>query len=153
MLADGQAGRGPNGPHGPAATNTRGVFAGSAEHPTTGRWLRTDALMLSGHSGGPLLNRRGEVVGWSVRSGFDRVVNGDGMYASGLNEVRPASALLPLVQDVLGGRLPSHVSMIRPGAYVLGAAEAREAVLAALAHAFASPRSGEQSGTVVCGDQ
>ena len=50
----------------------------SGEHPITGSWLRTDALMLSGHSGGPLLNRRGEVVGWSVRSGFDRVLNGDG---------------------------------------------------------------------------
>ena len=83
LLGYGQAGRG--GP--PAATNTRGCFAGACEHPTTGGWLRTDALMLSGHSGGPLLNRRGEVVGWSVRSGFDKVLNGEGFYAAGLNEV------------------------------------------------------------------
>ena len=62
LLGYGQAGRG--GP--PAATSTRGVFAGDVLHPTSGAWLRTDALMLAGHSGGPLLNRRGEVVGWSL---------------------------------------------------------------------------------------
>ena len=53
--------------------------------------------MLSGHSGGPLLNRRGEVVGWSVRSGFDKVVNGEGYYAAGLNEVRPMPPPLPVM--------------------------------------------------------
>ena len=135
LLGYGQAGRGV-GP--PSATNTRGVFSGSFEHPITGSWLRTDALMLSGHSGGPLLNRRGEVVGWSVRSGFDRVLNGDGLYASGLNEVRPASALLPHVRDVLGGQIPSVAGMITPGQHTLGGAEAREAAMAALAHAFAA---------------
>merc|ERR1719331_2438280 len=116
LLGYGQAGRGA-GP--PAATNTRGVFAGACEHPVTGAWLRTDALMLSGHSGGPLLNRRGEVVGWSVRSGFDKVLNGDGLYASGLNEVRPASALLPHVAKALGGRRPSLEGMIPPGRHTL----------------------------------
>ena len=135
LLGYGRAGRG--GP--PSATNTRGVFAGGVEHPTTGAWLRTDALMLSGHSGGPLLNRRGEVVGWSVRSGFDKVVNGDGFYAAGLNEVRPASALLAHVSRVLGGRPP--VSSLPAGTFVLGALEAREAVMAALAHAFGTVAS------------
>ena len=135
LLGYGQAGRG-IGP--PACTATRGVYAGGCEHPITGSWLRTDALMLSGHSGGPLLNRRGEVVGWSVRSGFDRVLNGDGLYASGLNEVRPASALLPHVSAVLGGRLPSTIGMIPAGYHMLGAAEA----MAALAHALAAfPRN------------
>lgn len=100
--------------------------------------------MLSGHSGGPLLNRRGEVVGWSVRSGFDRVVNGDGLYASGLNEVRPASALLPLVQQVLEGGMPSREGVIPPGTYTLGAAEAREAVLAALQHALTNAGGGSK---------
>merc|ERR1719453_2637141 len=121
LLGYGQAGRG-GGP--PAATNTRGVFAGGCEHPVTGSWLRTDALMLSGHSGGPLLNRRGEVVGWSVRSGFDRVLHGDGLYASGLNEVRPASKLLPMLTQVMGNRQPSGGGLILPGSCVLGAAEA-----------------------------
>ena len=148
LLGYGQAGRGA-GP--PSATNTRGVFAGSCEHPTTGSWLRTDALMLSGHSGGPLVNRRGEVVGWSVRSGFDRVLNGDGLYASGLNEVRPASALMQPLTDALGGRRPSNIGVIPPGAHTLGEVEAREAVMAALAHAFAtvggchSPRAASAS--------
>jgi len=132
LLGYGQAGRG--GP--PSATSTRGCFAGACEHPLTGGWLRTDALMLSGHSGGPLVNRRGEVVGWSVRSGFDRVLNGDGFYAAGLNEVRPATALLPILSEVLGGRRPEDT--IEAGSFMLGASEAREAVMAALAQAFAS---------------
>lgn len=133
LLGYGQTGRG--GP--PAATNTRGVFCGATEHPVTGGWLRTDALMLAGHSGGPLLNRRGEVIGWSVRSGFDRVHGGDGFYSSGLNEVRPASALIGHVTGALG-RMPDTHGLIPPGTFVLGAAEAREAVMAALAHAFAT---------------
>lgn len=134
LLGYGQAGRG--GP--PSATNTSGVFAGSCEHVTSGSWLRTDALMLSGHSGGPLLNRRGEVVGWSVRSGFDKVLNGEGYYAAGLNEVRPASALWPMLTEVLGGRPPSGEGMIPPGSRMLGAAETNEAVMTALSQAFAS---------------
>ena len=32
------------------------------------------ALMLDGHSGGPLLNVLGEVVGWAVRSQMDRAL-------------------------------------------------------------------------------
>ena len=143
LLGYGQAGRG--GP--PAATNTRGVFAGACEHPITGHWLRTDALMLSGHSGGPLLNRRGEVVGWSVRSGFDKVLNGDGFYAAGLNEVRPASSLRGHVHDVLGGRPPDGAFVLPAGTFLLGAAEAREALLNALASAFAG-LGGEHDGSV-----
>lgn len=130
LLGYGRTGR--SGP--PAATNTRGVFAGSCEHPLTGRWLRTDALMLSGHSGGPLLTSRGEVVGWSVRSGFDKVLNGDGYYAAGLNEVRPASALHKALLEVLEGRSPQP--SIAPGTFQLGAAQAREAAIAALSQAL-----------------
>jgi len=57
--------------------------------------------MLSGHSGGPLLNCLGEVVGWSVRSNFDPVVAGAGYYAAGLNEARlwHASGLRPKKQN------------------------------------------------------
>ena len=52
-------------------------------------------------SGGPLLNCLGEVVGWSVRSNFDPVVAGAGFYAAGLNEVRlwHASGLRPKKQN------------------------------------------------------
>jgi len=131
LLGYGRAGRG--GP--PSATNTRGVFAGRCEHPQTGGWLRTDALMLSGHSGGPLLNSRGEVVGWSVRSGFDKVVNGEGYYAAGLNEVRPASALEPAVVRVLGGRMP--VATLPAGALNLVDARARDVAIAAIERALA----------------
>lgn len=131
LLGYGRAGRG--GP--PSATNTRGVFAGRCEHPQTGSWLRTDALMLSGHSGGPLLNGRGEVIGWSVRSGFDKVVNGEGYYAAGLNEVRPASALRMAVTTVLGGRPP--LATLAAGTHQLMAAQAREAAIAAIERALA----------------
>ena len=126
LLGYGRTGRG--GP--PSATNTRGVFAGRCEHPLTGGWLRTDALMLSGHSGGPLLNCRGEVVGWSVRSGFDKVLNGEGYYAAGLNEVRPASELREALLLVLGGRPPA--ATIVPGTHQLVGAQAREAAILAI---------------------
>jgi hypothetical protein len=126
LLGYGRTGRG--GP--PSATNTRGVFAGRCEHPLTGGWLRTDALMLSGHSGGPLLNCRGEVVGWSVRSGFDKVLNGEGYYAAGLNEVRPASELREALLLVLGGRPPA--ATLVPGAHQLVGAQAREAAILAI---------------------
>lgn len=80
--------------HVACATNTRGVFAGRWDDALTGPWLRTDALMLSGHSGGPLVSQEGRVVGWSVRSHYDRVMHGGGgYYAAGLNEARPVSAL------------------------------------------------------------
>ena len=33
-----------------------------------GKWILTDAEMLSGHSGGPVINKNGEVIGWCVKS-------------------------------------------------------------------------------------
>jgi S1-C subfamily serine protease len=48
------------------ATNTQGVFSGTYKDESphrTGWWLKTDSLVLSGHSGGPALNRHGCVVG------------------------------------------------------------------------------------------
>lgn len=112
----------------PTATNTRGVFAGRWDDPFTGLWLRTDALMLAGHSGGPLLNGYGEVVGWSVRSNFDRVVHGTGHYASGLNEVRPVNALRSELSALLNGSAPRGT--IPPGSVVTTTAATHEAVRA-----------------------
>ena len=41
-----------------------------------GDFLTTGALMLGGHSGGPALNNRGEVVGWNVASVHDEIQEG-----------------------------------------------------------------------------
>jgi len=119
----------------PTATNTQGVYAGQYEDHLTGGWLRTTALMLAGQSGGPLLNSRGEVVGWNVRSKFDRVHQGVGYYPNGLNEVRPASELRNVLSSVLGGRPPQ--ATITPGTHTLGAAQARDVAIAALKQALA----------------
>jgi len=113
----------------PSATNTRGVFAGRWDDDTTGQWLRTDALMLGGHSGGPLINCLGEVVGWSVRSNFDPVVHGAGFYAAGLNEVRPVRGLLAELRALLGPDVPLEGSM-PAGLLMSGPAAAREAMRA-----------------------
>lgn len=111
----------------PSATNTRGVFAGRWDDDATGQWLRTDALMLGGHSGGPLINCVGEVVGWSVRSNFDPVVQGAGFYAAGLNEVRPVRALKAELQALLG---PDALLEGSVRCRLTGPAAAREAMRA-----------------------
>ena len=43
-------------------TTMRGCMAGRS-----GDWLKADLRILSGHSGGPALNRDGEVIGWAVK--------------------------------------------------------------------------------------
>ncbi len=47
-------------------------------------WLRTTAEMLLGHSGGPVVNSDGSVVGWCVRSEAD-----DGVATGGIHSIRP----------------------------------------------------------------
>ena len=68
-----------------------------------GKFLLTDSTMLPGHSGGPGLNQRGEVVGWNVRHATaDAVLPPTAalpggaviQVACGINELRPVSALL-----------------------------------------------------------
>lgn len=52
-------------------------------------------MLLSGHSGGPVLSAIGEVVGWAVRSQMDRIVSNSGAHGSqshlhpSLAELRP----------------------------------------------------------------
>mmetsp|Transcript_49793 Transcript_49793/g.138024 ORF Transcript_49793/g.138024 Transcript_49793/m.138024 type:complete len:282 (-) Transcript_49793:117-962(-) len=79
----------PSTGHTSTVTPTRGIFSGryiDESGRRTGEWLKTDALLLSGHSGGPALNRIGEVIGWSVRSQADRMyskLERDGVRATG----------------------------------------------------------------------
>ena len=44
-------------------------FSTISQHPSTGRWIETGGQEMAhcGHSGGPLLGPRGEIVGWVVR--------------------------------------------------------------------------------------
>ena len=89
------------------ATVTRGVCAGIVEDAESGAWFKTDALMLPGQSGGPVVAQSGQsgrVVGWCISSAIDRVMGGGGSYACGLSVVRPLNALLP----ALGGVLAAH---------------------------------------------
>ena len=73
-----------------------------------GRQIMTNADMLSGHSGGPVVNRTGAVVGWSFESPLERVTSGDVIIgwsgAGGIHAVRPiryASEELAAVLDDL----------------------------------------------------
>ena len=53
-------------------TNTvDGILSGRKSDQHSGNWIRTTASMLSGHSGGPAVNRDGHVVGWCVKSYSD----------------------------------------------------------------------------------
>ena len=56
------------------STIVTGRYAGRWESGD-GKWLKANMSIYDGHSGGPVLNRRGEVIGWAVRS-TTRDVNG-----------------------------------------------------------------------------
>ena len=85
-------------------TNTRNTTTGilSGRHNGKhGNWIRTDADVLRGHSGGPVVNQKGEAVGWCVKSHADRITDLErsdlGMLeaSGGLHAVRPMNDALP----------------------------------------------------------
>ena len=77
------------------STVTRGVASGGFLSTKTGRWLKTDVVVLSGHSGGPMVNRSGEVVGWAVQS-------------ARMAELRPVELLLSPLDQVLSSIAPAR---------------------------------------------
>ena len=94
---------------------TRGVFSGPL-HDANGAWLKTDAVMLAGHSGGPALNAAGQVVGWSIKSATSRVIGGDGHVPAGINLLRPIELLREFIASVLA---PDVKSVLNPAARLL----------------------------------
>ena len=95
-------------------TPTVGIFA---RYSHDGEYLLTDSTMLPGHSGGPALNERGEVVGWNVRHALLAVVGGTGLVACGINELRPVGRLIaelaglsgPAAQTAFGAVVPVDI--------------------------------------------
>ena len=71
------------------ATTMRGHFAGRYESNASGHWLKVDVRILSGHSGGPVVNCVGEVVGWAVFS------------SASLGQLRPIAELQSALTSVL----------------------------------------------------
>ena len=94
MLGYGQSGTGSGADR--TSTTTRGHFSGSYASSSTGVWYKTTVTILPGHSGGPVLNRRGEVIGWAVMS--DR----------SLGQLRPVERLLEAVVHVLNAVVPGR---------------------------------------------
>ena len=70
----------------------------------------TDANMLSGHSGGMLLDSAGAVIGWCVESQMERVVGARGaggavpVAPAGVHNVRPIKLLRPALEAALASR-------------------------------------------------
>ena len=94
MLGYGQSGIGSGADQ--TSTTTRGHFSGSYASSDTGVWHKTTVTILSGHSGGPVLNWRGEVIGWAVMS--DR----------SLGQLRPIERLLEALTRVLNAVAPGR---------------------------------------------
>jgi len=69
--------------------SSNGLVPGSLQ---SGDWLKVDVTILSGHSGGPVVNRVGEVVGWAVMS--DQT-------ARPLGQLRPIASLELALRSVL----------------------------------------------------
>ena len=104
--------------------SSKGQVPGSKQ---SGDWLKVDVTILSGHSGGPVVNRVGEVVGWAVMS--DRT-------ARPLGQLRPIASLVPALTSVLQQHTPASVTRdwtgglrsalqgaIPPGKFELGGEE------------------------------
>ena len=92
-------------------TPTVGIYS-NAVHLADGKWLLTDSTMCPGHSGGPGLNERGEVVGWNVREVLDPGIAGG--VPSGINHLRPVRLLIaelegPAAFAAFGGAPPADV--------------------------------------------
>ena len=94
---------------------TRGVYSGPFRD-AHGAWLKTDAVMLAGHSGGPALNTAGQIVGWSIRSALDRVIGGYGSVPAGINLLRPTELAREFIASVLA---PDVKSVLNPAARLL----------------------------------
>ena len=94
---------------------TRGVYSGPFRD-AHGAWLKTDAVMLAGHSGGPALNTAGQIVGWSIRSALDRVFGGYGSVPAGINLLRPIELAREFIASVLA---PGVKSVLNPAARLL----------------------------------
>ena len=69
--------------------SSNGLAPGSLQ---SGDWLKVDVTILGGHSGGPIVNRVGEVIGWAVIS--DQT-------ARPLGQLRPIASLVPALTLVL----------------------------------------------------
>ena len=106
----------------------------------------------SGHSGGPALNARGEVIGWAVKSFADLGPNGQlrpveqleaavGMVLDKLVPARPAD---PNVRDRLHGQLTAGTYCMGEEAGIQGGANAG---------AKAGAEAGAQTGTEEHGGQ
>ena len=118
--------------------SSNGTVLGSKQ---SGDWLKVDVTILSGHSGGPVVNRVGEVVGWAVMS--DRT-------ARPLGQLRPIASLELALTSVLQKLTPASVTRdwtdglrsalkqgaIPPGKFELGGEELKRCRDAAKAAAL-----------------
>lgn len=82
----------PSGGHTP--TYTQGTFAGTY-NDTHGQWLKVFGLIMAGHSGGPVLNVHGVVIGWNVRTPVQDA------HAAGLMHLRAMSDGQPCIDAAL----------------------------------------------------
>jgi serine/threonine protein kinase/S1-C subfamily serine protease len=144
-------------------TPTVGIYSNLKDYAAKGgMFLLTDSTMLPGHSGGPGLNQRGEVVGWNIRhalktAGLPATAALPGgaaiQVACGINELRPVSALLaelqgPAATALMGpgasapadvrAHLASQPGCIAAGTHLFGPAAAAAFAVAARAHADAA---------------
>ncbi len=91
---------------GEPATFTRGIV--SAIRVTdyyTGdflEYIQTDAAVNPGNSGGPLVNLKGEVIGINTWKVFLAGIDGERMFAEGLNFAIPIDEIKLFIQDTIG---------------------------------------------------
>ena len=110
-------------PYGSALTGsvTRGIISGTQRalnvNGRTQTFLQTDAAVNPGNSGGPLLNRKGEVIGIITRKSVNipSATNSPAALAQGIAFALPIDDALPIVEQLASGQ-----SIIRPGIGIAG---------------------------------
>ena len=121
-------------------TNTRntmkGIVSGRHTDAAGRKFIRTDAEMLSGHSGGPVVNKSFKVLGWTDVSHADSVVSG-GTFRGAVTvretvDGRTVTKTVPVhaVHDPTGGGIPPTVKV--HGSVCSGGVHAMKPILDAM---------------------
>ena len=110
--------------------------------------IQTDAAINPGNSGGPLVDMAGRVIG--INSSIRSNASGSGQAGSiGLGFAIPIDELMPIVDQIVAGEIPTHARLGIGLAPATGSAEAAGAQVAEVNSGSAAEGAGLEPGDVI----